>query len=163
MTLWIIMGSLVGVVAIFLVVMSIKDKKKNKLEKLKKEELKVKISDSKKNVIIFLNQIIIKNDLMMKNFIPSVGKYKMSEIKSGANKSFIEFKKTNEFKLAKEGKENIKLINIFNDFNSINSNIWEKKMKIQIEDIKKEFSKLPKELIEEYKIVVKKVIKKGYA
>ncbi|NQZ66289.1 MAG: hypothetical protein HRT99_03690 [Mycoplasmatales bacterium] len=162
MTLWIIIGSLVGVVAIFLIVMSIRDKKKIKETKIANEKLEKSRVESKDNVKIFLNQVILKNQKLLDDFVPSVGKYKMGDIRAGSKAVFENFRKTEEYNLAKSGEKNQDLMNIFENFSSTNSNVWPKKLKKEIEKIANDVKKMDKELIKIYTPKVKELIKKAY-
>ncbi len=162
MTMWIVIGSLIGVVAIFLIVMSIRDKRKVKIVKKENEELELSRIQSKDNVIIFLNEIIDNNNVLLKNFVPSVGKYKMGDIRLGAKTTMEKFRRTKEFQLASTTEKNEKLVETFEKFYNINSNIWNKKLPIEISEIKKRISEMDKELIKNFKPEVKKLIKESY-
>lgn len=135
-TMWIILGSLVGVVAIFLVVASILDRKKAKKAKAARAELKKATDGARGNVAASVNKVIDENSKLLKDFVPSVGKVKMSEIRDKARKALDEIEKSKEFKLAKDSDENKDLITNFGKLKEANSNTWETKSKKVIEFFK---------------------------
>ena len=153
MTLWIIIGSLVAVVAIFLVVMSIRDRKKLKVEKKQIEAKEKAINDSRENVIFYMNVVIEQNDKLLKEFIPSVGKLKMSDIRDRAKKALKEFKFEEEYKLAADGEKNAKMLEVYSLLEKTNSNTWSKNLEKEVSDIKKEVSEMDKDFLNSYKKV----------
>ena len=161
MTIWIIIGSLVGLVAIFLVVMSIKDRKKAKKEQIEVKELEKQKEESRENVLIYLNEVILDNEKLLKSFIPSVGKIKMGDIKTKARKQLSFYKKENAYKLAMESEKNLKIIEVFESFIKENSNIWSKKFKKEIDDIETEIKNMDKSFVDKYKKTCHEIMKKA--
>lgn len=162
MTLWIIIGSLVGVVAIFLVVMSLKDRKKMKVEKEEKKRVEKIRNDSRFNLIVFLNVLIQENEKLLGKFVPSVGQLKMGDIRAKAKKALKDFRSTEEFKHAEESENNKKLIEVYNKFESANSNTWAKALNVEVKDLEKAQSELDTNFVKEYKSEVLKLIKESY-
>lgn len=162
MTLWIIIGALVALVAIFLIVMSIKDRKKAKIVQAEKSEQDHIRGESRKNVIYFINLLIERNQKLLKDFVPSVGKLKMGDIRTKAKKSIQEFKKTREYKFAAESDSNKELIELIEKFEHTNSNTWDNKFKVEIKDLKAANAKLDKEFIDGYNEAAQNIIKGAY-
>ena len=160
MYLWIIIGILVGVVTLFLIVMSIKDRKKEKLRKIELIELEKKQKQARGNVIVFLDELIIQNNKMLDNFQPSIGKIKMKNIKNISRTNLLKYKKTEEYKLASAIKTNEKIIKYFKLFLDEYSNNWNKKLKKEINYIQKEVVFLDKEFQKVYRKEIKKNIEK---
>lgn len=128
LVMWIVLGSLVGVVAIFLVVASVLDRKKMKKFKAEKAVLTKNQQAARANVAIWVNIVAKENQAMLDKFVPSVGSVKMSEIRTKAKKSLELLEKRKEFKLAAEPKENKELIEKFKELKETNSNIWSTKL-----------------------------------
>lgn len=164
MVIWIVIGSLVGLIAVFLIVFSIKDRKKAKLIKEQKEEIEQKKNESSKNIVVFINELIKRNDKMLKNFVPSIGKVKMNDIRTSARKAISIFKEKQEYKMARESEteESIEILEILNKFNEENSNIWDKKLEAEIKLLNKKQKEYEKEFVDSYKKVVKKIINEAY-
>ena len=112
-----------ALVAAFLIIMSIRDRKKMKKEKIISDEIEKIRSVSRENVIVYLKFVFEENEKMLNNFIPSVGKLKMGDIRNMAKLSLKNFKKTDEYKYAKDSDKNTELISIFNAFLNKNSNV----------------------------------------
>lgn len=127
-TMWIILGSLVGVVAIFLVVASILDRKKVKKVRAEKAEVTKLQQSARTNVAIWVNLVAKANSNLMKDFVPSVGSVKMSDIREKARKSLELLERKKEFKLASEAKENADLMKHYQELKDTNSNIWDTKL-----------------------------------
>lgn len=151
MTLWIIIGSLVGVVAIFLVVMSIKDRKKTKLREAELKEVNQKKSVANAQTIVFLNELINKNEKILKDFVPSVGKYKMGDIREKAKKALNDFQKGTIYKFASDLEDNKKTMEIFDQFKTTNSNTWSKKLANEIKELEEVQKEMQKDFIKEAK------------
>lgn len=162
MTLWIIIGSLVGVVAIFLVVMSLKDRKKMKVKKQEEQRVEKIRNDSRFNLIVFLNVLISENEKLLSKFVPSVGKLKMGDIRAKAKKALKNFKDSEEYKHAEESESNKKLIGVYNKFESANSNTWAKALKTEVKDLEKAQSELDANFVKEYKKEALKLVKESY-
>lgn len=156
MTMWIILGALVGVVAIFLVVASILDKKK---QKKRKEEIKIMEKakeEAAERTMVFLMLAMEKNREALENFVPSVGKVKMGEIRKQSKDALAKFMKTNTYTFLKSAEANTKTFEIFKKFNTTNSNIWETKLADEIKVLKKKYPSIPKDIketaLEDFKI-----------
>ncbi|MCK5867281.1 MAG: hypothetical protein KAG14_02695 [Mycoplasmataceae bacterium] len=161
MVIWIIIGSLIGIVGIFLITMTIMDKKKAKKHKIKIKELEIKKQESKDDVILFLVAVIEKNGKLLKNFKPSIGEYKMGDIRGAAHKSLKIFKQTSSYKLAKDGENNKDLMQTYDNFFSENSNLWFKKFEKEISNLKISSKKISSEVIEKNKKQISEIIKKA--
>lgn len=162
MVIWIIVGSLVAIVAVFLVVMSIRDRKKMKIEKVKADEIEKLREEARENVVLYLKLVIDENEKLLKNFIPSVGKLKMGDIRAKAKKALINFKNQEEFKFAKDSEANSKLIETYKKFEKENSNVWLKHLEKNIKELNEEYIKIDKNFIKRYKPVAKKIVKEAY-
>ena len=161
MVIWIIVGSLVAIVAVFLVVMSIRDRKKMKIEKVKADEIEKLREEARENVVLYLKLVIDENEKLLKNFIPSVGKLKMGDIRAKAKKALINFKNQEEFKFAKDSEANSKLIETYKKFEKENSNVWLKHLEKNIKELNEEYIKIDKNFIKRYKPVAK-IVKEAY-
>ena len=125
-TLWIILGVLVGVVAIFLVVAAIKDRKKVKHIKKLKAEAGKKAAESKGEIAIYINLVSEANEKLLKNFVPSVGKLKMKDIKDKAKNALNKLKHTDEYRYAIESDQKDDIQKHFEELVHTNSNTWSK-------------------------------------
>ena len=125
-TLYIILGILVGAIIIFLFVSSLLDRKKRK--KLYQKEL-VKKNDEKAanmRVAIILKFIIDQNEALLKKFVPSVGKIKMSDIRIKARNSLQILEHSEPYSHLKVSESII--VEIFEKLKTHNANIWNKKL-----------------------------------
>ena len=113
-TMWIILGGLIGLVVIFLIVTSVLDKKKTKKIQIEKKELNEKISVSGEKISKEIMKVVRANERSLANFVPSVGKKKMSDINNEAKNKLIEIRNSRDFRLVKhnEKEENLFKTNI---------------------------------------------------
>lgn len=155
-TMWIILGALVGVVAIFLVVASVLDKKKQKKRKAELKIMEKAKEEAAERTMVFLMLAIEKNKEALKSFVPSVGKVKMGDIRKQSKAALSKFMKTNTYTFIKTGDTNKKIFDIFKLFNTTNSNIWESKLDKEIKYMKKKYPAIPKDIkevaLEDFKI-----------
>lgn len=105
MTMWIILGGLIGLVVIFLVVTSVLDRKKRRKVMAEKAELDVKVGNSGANVSKAVMKVVRANEKLLTNFVPSVGKTKMSDINNKAKAKLIEIRNSEDFKLLRHNEE----------------------------------------------------------
>ena len=98
-TLWIILGVLVGAVIIFLVVASILDRRKQKKLQAELEVHNEAVQKSSGEVAIFINELVERNNKLLEEFVPSVGELKMSDIRSKAREALKDLKHSEEFSL----------------------------------------------------------------
>ena len=161
MIIWIIMGVLVAVIVTFMVFMAIKDKLKIKKQKEEEKKLKVKQKSSIKNVLVYIEEIFLHNDKLLRDFEPSIGKLKMSDIKNQMKKILTKFNSSNIFLLAKELKENQKIIDVFEKMKAASSTTWNRKLKDEILLVKKEVKKLDLAFVKKQRMQFKKRLK-GY-
>lgn len=162
LVLWIILGALIVVVFAFLVFTSVMDKKKEKKFKAQKaEEEKEKIA-SRGNIAIWINEIKKHNDALLGNFVPSVGKLKMGEIRTKARECVSELMASRAYAMTKDTDANIDVVDAIKKIFETNSNIWgtnctdEFKMFIEIE------SELEKEKYAEFKEATVAKVKETY-
>ncbi|WKX02793.1 MHJ_0274 family protein [Candidatus Mycoplasma mahonii] len=104
-TIWIVLGGLIGVVVIFLVVTTTLDRKKNRKLKVEKTKLDSEVKESGTKIAQEITKIVDNNNIMLKNFVPSIGKLKMSDINSIAKKELQDIQKSRTFKLIQHNKE----------------------------------------------------------
>lgn len=107
-TMWIILGSLIGLVIIFLVVTSIFDRKKRTKALAEQKEIDFKVDNSGTNVSKAAVKAINTNEKELKNFVPAVGKKKMSDINSKAKMALQKIKDTEDFKFLKHNEVEFK-------------------------------------------------------
>lgn len=163
-TLWIILGVLIGVVAIFLVVASIKDRKKVKKVRALEKQADLAAKASVGSVAIYINVVAEENRKLLKHFIPSVGKVKMSDIRDKAKEALKELEQSDAYTLAlkSESKDGIK--KGFEELKRSNSNTWDKKSAETLKyfkDIEMSLTE-DKDKYDEYKKEVKEELKKVY-
>ena len=160
MTMWIILGSLVGVVMIFLVVASLLDRKKQKKQKAEIKIMEKAKEEAGDRTVVFLMLALEKNAKELKDFVPSVGKVKMGDIREKSKKAMAAFVKTNTYTFLKSSETNKKIFEIFKKFNTTNSNIWDSKLAKEITVLKKKYVKIDKEIkeiaLEDFKIEIYK-------
>lgn len=161
-TIWIIIGTLVGAVAIFLIVMSIKDRKKAKKLKAEEAEIKKKSEEGGIHTILLLLEVNNQNNKLLAKFVPSVGKIKMGDIRAKAKKVLLDFKSTETYKLANDLEENEKIMKIFNKFEKENSNSWTKKLASEIKFLQEESKKIKKEFKNEHLEEINLLVKEEY-
>lgn len=163
-TLWIILGALVGIVAIFLIVASIKDRKKVKHVKELEKQALLAAKASVGSVAIYINLVAQANRKLLKHFVPSVGKLKMSDIKAKAKEALKELEKSDAYTLALKSESKDKIKKGFEELKHSNSNTWDKnasqtlKYFIEVEESLTE----DKEKYNQYKKEVKVELKRVY-
>ena len=128
MVMWIVLGSLIGVVVIFLVVTTTLDRRKNKKIVFEKKALSTKVNEAGTSVASQVSLIIKNNDEKLKTFVPAVGKTKMSDINKNARDSLKKIHLSSDYKLLKhvEGRNEIFDKNILPLIKN-KSNNWEKR------------------------------------
>ena len=131
-TLYIILGILIAAVITFLIVTSIFDRKKRKKLKIEKDIEDKEKSNAKKEFVAILIFILKKNQELLNDFQPSIGKLKMSDIKNKARDTITILERSKIYNFVKmlEDKE---IIDIFVKLKTNNSNIWKKKLTNEIE------------------------------
>jgi len=139
--MWIVLGSLVGVVIIFLIVTTILERKKNKKVKVEGEKLLIQKRESSWKIAEKVNIVAARNKKLLDEFVPSIGKYKMSEVKDMARKDLQDFMQTKEYKVAKSLDENEEMIEKYEFLLRTPSTQWEQKYT----DILKKFRRWEKE------------------
>lgn len=87
MWMWIILGSLIGVVAIFLIFTGLMDRKRTKRLKIKNRQLAELRKDATSLIAIWVSIVIEHNSDALSRFIPSIGHFKMKDIRESAKKS----------------------------------------------------------------------------
>ena len=161
MTMWIIMGVLVSLIAIFLIVMAIKDKMQLKKQKEETKKLEAKQKESIKNVLVFLEEIYLYNEQLLKDFQPSIGKIKMGDIKIKIKIILTKFSVSNIFTHAKKLEENAKIVAILEKMKKQTPTTWNKKLQNEMLLIKKEIKKLDAKFVKAQRVEFKKIVK-GY-
>ncbi|ADN69388.1 MHJ_0274 family protein [Mycoplasmopsis fermentans] len=158
-TMWIILGILVAVLASFFVWSAVKEKIKKK--KRKKEELQFKKdTEQQSRLLIFALKILVdKNEKYLKEFEPSIGQYKMSNIINTA-RGFLE--KYQEDALFKEcilnNADARDEIFAFGFLRDTRSNSWSKRCADKLQWIEEKFNSYNISLYEdEYQRVEKRV------
>ena len=168
MILWIVLGVLISMVATFLVVASILDRKKSKKRKLEFIENEKKQKNSKGNVAIWINITRDYNKKLVDNFVPSIGKIKMSHIKQKAQKSLKKLANSEEFEFAtkileeSDNKESKNIKHLIDNLQKTSSNLWEKKLKKELAFFHKIEKDLDQEKYKLYKSKATKQIKEVY-
>ena len=108
-TMWIILGGLILIVVVFLVVTSILDRKKRKKVVAQKKELDFRVWNSGANISKQIIKVVQNNEKELKDFVPSVGNKKMSDINNKAKKKLVEIRASEDFRLLKHNKDENKL------------------------------------------------------
>lgn len=158
-TLWIILGVLVGIVALFLIVASIKDRKKVKHIKQLKADATKKADESKGEVAIYINLLSNENAKLLKRFVPSVGKLKMKDIRDKAKDALNKLKHTDEYRYAIESDQKDDIQKHINELVHTNSNTWDKNCGESLDFFKKlEESLEDKDKYQEYKKEAKETL-----
>lgn len=159
--MWIVLGSLIGLVALFIVVTTILDRKKRKKLKIIEQQTKAETEEAKLEILYFASEIINGNEKLLKNFVPSVGKLKMSDIRNCAKEAIKKLMASKEFKLVVDEDDSIRLIEAINKLKTENSNVWSKLP--QVKWISEEALKLADtQLTDEYRNIVKEELKDIY-
>jgi Na+-transporting methylmalonyl-CoA/oxaloacetate decarboxylase gamma subunit len=127
--MWIILGVLISVVVGFLIISAVLDKKKRKQASIKEKEAQESKKQARGRVAILANVIVKENQKKLKEFIPSIGQLKMSDINNLAKDALEQIQKLSCFVLAKEDEE---FVNQFNLLLKNKSNNWLKQNKKQI-------------------------------
>lgn len=126
MIMWIVLGVLIGLVVLFLVVTSILDRKKTKKINAAKAILKAEADSAEDKVLIFANKIITENQKLLDEFVPSIGKLKMIDVRNKAKEALKIIKSSKNFKILVQNEGDEKIINAINSLNSKNANTWAK-------------------------------------
>ncbi len=122
-TMWIILGVLIAVVIGFLIVSAILDKKKRKQQLIAQNKEKEQKEMSAGKIAIIINILVALNKEKLKNFQPSIGKVKMSDINNLAKKELDNIKKSALYKNILSNEEVLKHFLVIS---KTKSNNWEK-------------------------------------
>lgn len=163
MIMWIILGSLIGIVIIFIVVTSMLDHKKRKKNKIKIELANKESMESIKKVAILITVILELNDKRLKQFVPSTGNLKMSDINNIAKKQINDLENSKLYKMIlKDDSMFVQIQNLITLFKKTKSNMWRKKINQDISIVEKisknstkefkDFKKSETERLKKYKI-----------
>ncbi len=145
--MWGILGGLIAIVIGFLVISALLDRKKRKKAKLEQAEIDKLKNAAVGNIAILINLIIKRNEKKLQEFVPSVGKLKMSDINNMAKDEMKKITETEWFKFLRE--EDILMEN-FSIIAKEKSNNWIKKNKEQIKYFKELEETLDKTLYKEF-------------
>lgn len=126
MIMWIVLGVLIGLVVLFLVVTSVLDRKKTKKINAAKAILKAEADSAEGKILIFANKIFEKNQKLLDEFIPSIGKIKMIDVRNKAKDALKILKSSKNFKILIQNEGDEKTINAINSLNGKNANTWAK-------------------------------------
>lgn len=159
--IWIVLGSLIGIVAIFIVVTTILDRKKRSKLKVLEKEMKMAAENAKHEILHYVNEIIKHNDRLLSEFVPSVGKIKMSDVRDKAKKAMKRMIDSEEFKLIAEEDETKELSKVIHALKSTNSNLWIKSN--ELAQILKEIKDIDETKVsDEYKENIARELKEIY-
>lgn len=134
MSTYIILGVIAGVIVIFIVGISVVEKKKNRKLKIAQDKLEKEIKISGQSVANKIMAIVKTNEENLKNFVPSVGKLKMSDINNEAKKQLLIIKNSKNYRLIQENNE--EWINFKKHLEALlgeKSNNWQKRNKTNID------------------------------
>ncbi len=157
--MWGILGALISIVIGFLIVSAFLDRKKRKLAKIEKAENDKMKETAVGNLSIIMNILIENNNKKLKDFVPSVGELKMSDINNMAKDEIKYIKATKWFRFLKE--EDI-LMDNFSVFIKEKSNNWSKKNIKQIKYFQDLEKSIDKETYKEFKSLQKTRFEKRY-
>lgn len=159
--MWIVLGSLIGLVALFVVVTTILDRKKRKKIKAQETLNLAEIEEAKLEILYYIEQIVLSNEKLLKNFVPSVGKIKMSDIRNKAKEAIKKMTDSKEYKLIEYEEESKELLKVISALKSANSNTWSKMPETKWVD--EEAKKLAESnLTDEYRNIVAEALKETY-
>ncbi len=157
--MWGILGGLIAIVIGFLVISALLDRKKRKKAKAEQAEIDKLKNVSVGNLAIIVNLVVEKNQKKLEEFVPSVGKLKMSDINNMAKDEFKRIESINWFQFLKE--EDILMENYY-AIAKEKSNNWEKKNQEQIKYFKELEDSLEKEPYKEFRRVQKSRLTRKY-
>ncbi|TCG10476.1 MHJ_0274 family protein [Mycoplasma todarodis] len=157
--MWGILGGLIAIVIGFLVISAILDRKKRKKAKAEQAEIDKIKNSAIGNLAIMVNLVVEKNDKKLEEFVPSVGKLKMSDINNLAKEEFKRVETINWFQYLKE--EDILMENFY-AIAKEKSNNWPKKNQEQIKYFKELEESLEKEKYKEFKRIQKSRLTRKY-
>lgn len=159
--MWIVLGALIGLVALFIIVTTILDRRKRKKLKEIEKQTQAETEEAKLEIMYFASEIIKGNEKLLKDFVPSVGKLKMSDIRNCAKEAIKKLIISKEYRLIEDEEDSIRLVAAINKLKSENSNIWSKLAEVKW--INEEAAKLPEtQLTDEYRNIVKEELKDIY-
>lgn len=159
--MWIVLGSLIGLVALFVVVTTILDRKKRKKIKAQETLNLAEIEEAKLEILYYVEQIVLSNEKLLKNFVPSVGKIKMSDIRNKAKEAIKKMVDSKEYKLIEYEEESKELLKVISALKSANSNTWSKMPETKW--VNEEAKKLAESnLTDEYRNIVAEALKETY-
>lgn len=113
---------MIGLVALFVVVTTILDRKKRKKIKAQETLNLAEIEEAKLEILYYVEQIVLSNEKLLKNFVPSVGKIKMSDIRNKAKEAIKKMVDSKEYKLIEYEEESKELLKVISALKSANSN-----------------------------------------
>ena len=163
--MWIVLGCLIVIVIGFLGFSTLWDKKKRKKAKIYDENIKKEAHLSISKVAIWITSIIFEVNQQIVEFVPSIGRHKMSAINKIAKDELIIVKKSEAFKMILIDKdlhktfiENIDIL-IKSKANSWRKNqikvinFWKNQIGTSLtsDELKKEHTKFEKEVVKKIK------------
>lgn len=126
MIMWIILGSLIGIVAIFLIVTGVMDKKRSKKLKIQKQLEENLRKDSTDLIALWIMIVVEENQRLLNEFIPSIGLIKMQNIKQTAKSALQLLTKEQAYKLIQKSNNYDETKKFFNELLENSSNNWER-------------------------------------
>ncbi len=127
MIMWIILGSLIVVVAVFLIFTGVMDRKKNKKIKLQNQQLEIMRQNASSLVAIWVNIVIEYNNDLLRKFKPAIGEFKMNDIRQLAKKSLQLLMQQKPYELIENSQDHVEVKNYLLELFQNSSNNWLKK------------------------------------
>ncbi|WP_128008856.1 hypothetical protein [Mycoplasma sp. ATU-Cv-508] len=123
---WIVLGSLLGTVVVFLLISALKDKRKNYVVKKETEKHEALKEHARQLVGIWVEIVDWHNQKLLDQFVPSIGKIRMSEIRHRARTALELLTEKQEFQIMSESEANQDMVQAFEKLRRSNSNNWTK-------------------------------------
>lgn len=163
MIMWIILGSLIAVVAIFLIFTGVMDRKKNKKIKFENQQLELMRQNASPLIAIWVKIVIDYNNHFLAIFKPSIGKFKMSDIRQAAKKSLQLLMQQKPYELIENSQDHVEIKNRLFELLQNGSNNWNKNHHETIDFFQKHAQEISEdEQNEIFKSKAQKIIKGVY-
>ncbi|QSF13838.1 MHJ_0274 family protein [Mycoplasma sp. Mirounga ES2805-ORL] len=127
---WVILGAVIVVLVIMFTYTGLKDMVKKRKRIKREKELAIKAEKYALEIFLKLDYLIIKNQMLIDEFEPSIGKYKMSEITDVPRNYLLELQKTEDFKELIIASHDVdELLKIYISYRDSRSTTWKSSLK----------------------------------
>ncbi|AAT27844.1 MHJ_0274 family protein [[Mycoplasma] mobile] len=159
---WVIFGLIVALAAGFFLFTFLRDKRKKRIIREDKIRKLIKSEIIQQEIILEINNLITLNKQALDEFIPSIGKLKMSEINDISKNKLKELTESEKyFKYIKSQDEFKDFQNHLQNLSQNKANVWEKICSESLDFFKNKFEKIDwNDELKEYNLKSKNQLEK---